>query len=725
MIAQQRYDIRDAKVEGVLYGSYDGKEPYFPYVTVTLNGQELTEGVDYERLHTNCDVPGMGVISVIGLGKYIGRIDKQCDIFIYGNVRMKMNSAALDEDVQVTCADSRIECISFTVDENETEDDTVRYRILNDKLSGGKILFMLYRYDSASKSYTQINRITSETYDFSLRNGEYRILCFRQYPDQNSAARFTVVKPYNLAEVTLEIGSVPYTGAETTAPVKVTAPDGTVLVNDRDYRIYYTDSHTLYGTTTFLLRATNRSYGVRMESYETTLILPEDSPELTVGDHAVYVTFDDRLAVYRVSAETETQFSLSSADVEDIVLRAFAPDGTLLDQDYGNRTKSISFTVPAGETRFVMVKFNGTARMGTIHFRLDTQLHLLDRCEAEVSPYFYTGERIVPEVTFRDGDYVLEEGKDYRLRYTVDDVNIGTATANYIGMGDYFGLCDVRYDIIAPDIFNVENADVMPIQIGFSDAGTTMDDADYLIFFYRAGTDMTLSLTLNQNFCTLTVQRYDSDGKFCERIFSPESKAMTFDIRAGETCRFLCSATNITSWNRAFRLSLVDSDDYKYELKTDAENGVTYRYCPETGYAEVYELDSNVGQIRLMPVLPGTNVPAGFAPEALFCDIPADTVVYGYPGCPAAEYADKYRFNYIELPEGQPTGSAVPKMTGDINADGTCSEADLVLLMRIMTEIQTLELSDAQINAADLSGDGVIGFDDLLALKAIIQKGQS
>ena len=716
MVAPQRYDIRDAEVEGVYFGSYSDGTPYFPEVTVTLNGEELTEGVDFERFHTNCDVPGKGVISVVGLGKYIGRIDKECDITLYGNVRMKMTAIGLDSPVQVTGAEKRIECLSFTVDENETEDGTTRYRILNERLSGGKYLFRLYRFDPVSRIYARINRCDSETNDYMLRNGSYRILCFRQYAEQTGSARFTLIKPYNLEEVNVEIGTVPYTGAETQAPIRVTAPDGTVLTEPHDFRIFYLGSHTLYGTTEFALRATNYSYGMRVESYETELILPEDSPELTPGEHSVYLTYDDRLAVYRVSAETDTEFSLSTADVPDIVLRAFTPEGELLDQDYGNSTKSVTFTVPGGGFCYVMVKFNGTARMGTISFTLDTEQRLLNRCEIVTEPHFYTGERVLPAVTFKDGDYVLEEGKDYRLRYTADDVNIGTATANFIGMGDYFGLCDVKYDIVAPDILHVEGADVRPMQIGYSDAKTEMKDADYLIFTYQAGTDMTLDLTLAQNYCTLTVQRYDGDGTYCGSIYSPESKTMRFEIRAGETCRFLCSATNITSWNRAFRLRLEDSEIMSYEIRTDAANGVTYRYNPETGYAEVYELDRTVRKLRLLPALPGTEIPVTFAPEALFCELPADTVVYGYPGCPAAHYADKYHFSYIELRAGQDPETAEPQTAGDLNADGRCTEADLVLLLRMMTEIRAMELSDAQIKAADCSGDGMIGFDDYMIL---------
>ena len=717
MVAQKRYDLRDAKVDGVLYGFYLDGLPYFPKVTVTLNGETLTEGVDYQRFHTYTDVPGKGMITVVGMGKYIGRIEKICDIYVYGSLPAEITEVGLEEPVQLTCDDARMEIISFRV--NEPGDDPVRYRILNEKLSGGKFMFRLYQYDSVMSGYTLMRQVSSDTNDYLLPDGEYRIVCFRQYAEQKSTARFTVLKPYSLEDAAVTIGSVPYTGSPTSAPITVTAPDGTVLEENRDYKVTYPGNHTGFGTTSFVLRPTNYSYGMRMDTYETVVVLPEDAPELTVGDHEVYVTYDDRLAIYRVTAEEETEYSLSCSDVPDIVLRAFTPEAELLDQDYGNSSKSVTFTVPAGETRYVMVKFNGTDRMGTIHFRLDTELRMLSRCETVSAPCFYTGERVLPQVTFRDGDYTLQEGVDYRLRYTVDDVNLGTATANYIGMGAYFGLCDVRYDIIAEDLFAVEDADRMPVQIGLADQLTDMTDSRYLLCYYTAGTDMTLTLDIFQTYCTLTVQRYDSQGVYQERIFTPDEREMTFDIKAGERCWFLCSATNISSWNRSFQFELKDQDADRYTMRDDAENGVIYRYNAATGYAEVYELHSDVSQIRLLPTLPGTSVPSQFVPEALFCEIPADTVVYGYEGCPAAEYADLYHFNYIEQPSDGT--AAEPKTAGDLNADGRCSEADLVLLMRVTAEQPSLELSQAQIAAADVNGDGMIDLDDVFALRQAVR----
>ncbi len=169
----------------------------------------------------------------------------------------------------------------------------------------------------------------------------------------------------------------------------------------------------------------------------------------------MHITLDDRLAVYRLTPETDMHYVLSSTDVPNNVLRIFQPDGTMLEQVYGSGAKAIPFDIPAGETRYVMVKFNGTAREGTLRFQLDTETKLLNACKADAVPQVYTGAPTVPDVTFTDGDYQLVEGVDYELRYMTDEVNIGTATVNYVGKGRYFGSSDVTYRITADDLFSI------------------------------------------------------------------------------------------------------------------------------------------------------------------------------------------------------------------------------------------------------------------------------
>ncbi len=712
VLTRTPYDLRNASIEAPLYKFYTDGVTHDPKITVTLNGKVLQKDIDYQQINLNSDIPGSATVRIVGTGLYLGTAEK--------NYRMLMmdtdgseKQVSLNEPVQVTCREQRLEMLVFNV--TDAEEDARRYRVLNEKLSGGKILVRLYRYEARSSSFSPIS--PTEGSDYMLKNGTYYVICYRQYAEYAAAARITVLEPYSLTDAEVTIGNVPYTGSAAPPELTVTAPDGTVLREETDYTILYPDQNILFGETSFVIRPTNTSYGMRMEAYQIEVVLPEDAPFLETGEHSVYLDYQNRLAVYRISADTETAYTLTSSDVPDIVLRVFSPDCEMLGQDYGNGTKSLSFTVPAGETRYLMIKFNGTDRMGTIHFRLDTELRLLSNCETSVQPHFYTGGQITPDVQFRDGDYILEENKDYRLRYTADDVSIGTATANFIGMGSYFGTCDVTFPIVAESLFEIENMESFAVQISQIYPPAEHTGCDYLIYRYTAGTDMDMQLDIFDCMCKLTVQRYDSEGHFADSFLVSKKATEEFEISAGETVYFLFSATDISGWNQTFKFLLNDKSINGNTFKEDPENGVSYRIVPETGYAEVYTLDTEAEKIRLLPEVPGTSLPVRFVPEGLFRDLPENAVVYGYPGCEAAQYADIYHFAYIEIPEKPDT---VPQIAGDLNGDGRCSEADLVLLSRIMCETCALELTDAQLEQADLDGDGMIGFRDCQLLLRMI-----
>lgn len=715
VISETLHSLEDAEVQGVYYGQYGDGISYNPKVKVWLDGKLLQEGVDYQRFSTNNDVPGKATVSVVGMGLYTGRIDKRCDI-LYLELMCPWEDTPLNTPKQITCNDERMEIFSFTVTDADDSEDSegAYYRILNERLTGGKILFRLYRYDARSYSYTLMHPAAGTTADYELKNGTYCVFCFRQYAEQKSVARFTVLKPYSLADADVTIGNTPYIGCETEVPLTVTAPDGTLLERDKDYTVYYPSGHTLFGEVQFLLRPTNTSYGVRLETFMIELVLQEDAPILETGAHSQYLTYDDRLAIYRVTAEEDTEYTLASEDAPDIVLRVFTPEGKMLDQTHGYGARSLSFTVPAGETRYVMLKFNDTGRQGTLHFRLETSLRLLSNCEYEAQTYVATGERITPDVVFRDGDYVLKEGVDYRLRYTSDDINIGTATANYVGMGRYFGFCDVTYYIVAENLFDIPDMESFPVQIAKGYEPVEETECPYLIYRYTAGTAMELRMLIMEARCTLTVQRYRTDGSFDDSILVFSAGTQEFEMQAGETCYFLFSKTDISTWNQTFRFMLEDKNANQYTLVTDSENGVEYRCNPETGYAEVFALDGEKQNIRLLPALTAPAMPVAHVPEALFRDLPADTVVFGYAGCAAAEYADRYHFTYIESTEAT-------EEAGDLNGDHRCSSADLVLLMRMIGEGSSMEvLSAAQWEKADCNGDGMMDLNDFLVLSALI-----
>ena len=702
-------ELRSAELSGDLYCFYKG-EPFVPEITVTLKGTELTEGVDYQRIDSANDLPGEAILTVVGMGRYIGRIERRYEI----NEHRRYSSpelTELDTPVSVSCEADGLQRIWFQAETGATAKQTVRYRVLNQKTSGGALRLMLFRYDPRTSYFTRVSP-GSQQNDYDLVNGIYCLMLSPQYAAVPGTATVTVLIPFDLDAAELSVSDMPYTGGAQMPDIRLTAPDGTVLRQDTDFRVRFPveNGNVMFGDVQFILQPTDRSFGTKDGTFRIYVDLPADPPDILPGDHEAHLTLDDRLAVYRLTAPADTDYTLASADAADIVLRVFSTDNEMLEQAYGAGTKSLSFTVPAGETRLLMVKFNGTEREGTIRFTLGTELRLLSDCEVVTADCPWTGSRVVPEPEFRYGDYVLCEGTDYTLRYTCDDVNIGTATANYIGTGAYFGVCDVTYHIIAPELLAFEGLETFPVQIGTVYEGKEQpEDADYLVYRYTAGADTSIRFDIYNCMCRMTVQRYDSDGHFQDSIFMKSVGGMDFDIKAGETCYLLFSATDISGWNRMFQCKLTDQNADAYQFYEDTANGATYRIDAKKKYAELYAIDPEADTVTLLPKVGG--VPVKLLPEGIFVSVPDSCTVIGYDGCPAAEYADIYRFAYC----GAAREPAV-QTAGDLNGDGRFSVADAVLLSRILSESGDYASAAVHMEQADVNADGMIDLRDMTAM---------
>ena len=710
IVTQENHDIRSAEVTGSFFGSYSEDLSFRPRIRVRLGETELTEGVDYQRIDSRNDVPGKATVTVVGMGIYYGRIAQQYEI-LYSEPEQNGELTPLDTPVEVTCQNQRVTTIWFRVETGKTANETVRYRVLNERLSGGKMQYNLYRYDELFDSCALMLPMNGEVNDYLLTNGTYVVAVSREFPEMASKANISVLIPHSVTDAVLTVTNQPYTGSVVPLPVQVHAEDGTELELDRDFRINYKESNIMFGTVPFSLYATERTFGYQEGEFEIYVDLPEDAPELEVGEHSVSVTKEDRLAVYRVTPETDTEYVLCTSDAPDIVLRVFTPEAEMLEQDHGAGTKSVTFTIPAGETRYLMVKFNGTAREGVINFRLETTLRMLSACEIQAERQIWTGEQIAPDVTFTDGDYVLVEGTDYRLRYTADDVNIGMATANYVGMGKYFGTCDVEYEIVPENLFEADFFDPVPLALG-TVYPIDKNRHQYMVLSYTSGIETTLHAAFFEAMCQLSVQCYDGEGNLLDSAFFKPSAAVDLPVKAGETVYFLVSATNISSRNQNFNVMLSDGGKDTMHSVRD-EGGIGYRISESGDYAEAFEITPGSHErLTLLPEIEG--VPVSFVPEALFSRLDSETVVIGYAGCAAAEYADRYGFIYQQAadPEQAP-------VKGDLNGDGRCSAADLAVCNAMLGEEKRLDVSLFPFDAADLNGDEIFDLLDLRVLRKL------
>ena len=69
----------------------------------------------------------------------------------------------------------------------------------------------------------------------------------------------------------------------------------------------------------------------------------------------------------------------------------------------------------------------------------------------EIEDKIYTGKLITPEVKILDGNKILAKDIDYKINYE-NNLNIGTGTATIIGIGDYKGQIEKKFNILSKDI---------------------------------------------------------------------------------------------------------------------------------------------------------------------------------------------------------------------------------------------------------------------------------
>jgi len=81
----------------------------------------------------------------------------------------------------------------------------------------------------------------------------------------------------------------------------------------------------------------------------------------------------------------------------------------------------------------------------------DRYIQLATITDNQASGYEYTGSEVVPDLTVKYGNILLEKGKDYTVKCT-DNSQLGTATATVEGKGIYKGAKSCECKIIASDI---------------------------------------------------------------------------------------------------------------------------------------------------------------------------------------------------------------------------------------------------------------------------------
>lgn len=706
VLSRTLYTVADSVPSGMNAYIYRPNFVAEPDVQLTLGGKALVKGQDFVQLDSFNDVPGLATAAVQGIGLYTGTASWSYQINYPGGASQTL---AMGESTSLQFGTSRIQAVRFTAQSRHSEENTDCYRIYTDDGKNRRVQHSLYKYTPYTDSYSLVGCGSGLT-DYELTDGEYCVVFYLVYSGTVTRHTATILQPHCLTDAVVTVPPQIYTGGIVTPQYEVVA-DGVPLTEGVDYNVLYFKDPVMFGAQEYLLMSTNTSYGRIAGTFDIVVDLPEDAPELTVGQHTATVTLEDRLAVYRFVSDIDGTYMLSNTLAADVVMRAFSADGQVLCEGYGTGEQYVIFDAAAGETCYIMIKFNGTMRSGTIPFALTNDYRLLADCEAVAEQLPWTGEALTPVVHFYDGDTLLTEGVDYELRYCNDNTNVGTGKAHFRGIGAYFGNCEVQFSVVAPDLFSLPNVQIFPTMLDDIRKGDEETDCDYHIYSYTAGRDSTITLDVFDVYCLLTAQLYNAQGVLMDSVTTKLSDSLVFDIRAGETVYVLMSATDIASWNQTYSLMFSLADTTGDTQITDTENGVTYLVNQATGYAEAYRFAADAESVTLLPEIDG--IPVAYYPEALFARLPKDFVVYGYTGCPAENYADRYGFVFINA-ETEDAGASF--VIGDFNGDGRCSIADAVVLSHGVQETAAVTLPDVLLRHADLDGDGLLTVGDTLAL---------
>ena len=147
-----------------------------------------------------------------------------------------------------------------------------------------------------------------------------------------------------------------------------------------------------------------------------------------------------------VSGET---FQLPNAKYGDENSTDFLQNNLIIMYN-GSRLPSDSFTVTSAlmsadkEILLFSISYSGNYT-GTSH-----NFTSIKRCNiSTISDQTYSGKPVTPEITIRNGSYVLKEGTDYTLSWE-NNTEPGTASVTITGMQDYFGSAALNFQIVKP-----------------------------------------------------------------------------------------------------------------------------------------------------------------------------------------------------------------------------------------------------------------------------------
>ena len=357
--------------------NYDGTE-HKPSATLTINGAAATEGTDF-KLSYEGDLVNAGTVTVTatGIGKYTGSV----------STTYRINPQTL------TAADTSISVESAYYNGSEQKPAV-------SVTHNGKKLTPDTDYTVA---YTNNIKVTNYARACITGQGNYK----------GTLTQYFTIRKQDISNcsIILSADSFPYDGSDKRPEVTVKSGNNTLTASS-DYTVSYSKNRAV-GTATVTVTGKNNYTGSASKTFS---IVPADIANFTASLSASTFGYDGSKKKPSATVRSGNK-TLTS--------------GTDFTVSYSNNTNT--------GTAKATIKGKGNYS-GTITKEFTITPADISQLTASLSAdiFRYNGTEQKPSVTVKSGDKTLVPDTDFTVSYS-DNIDVGTATVNITGQGNYTG----------------------------------------------------------------------------------------------------------------------------------------------------------------------------------------------------------------------------------------------------------------------------------------------
>lgn len=386
---QTRIDISTLTISDIENQEYTG-QAIEPEIIVKDGNKTLVEEEDYVLVYYNNIEVGEASVIIAGMGEYSGRTTKNFNI--YNGQTKDISSCSINSlELQMYLGfnlQPEVIITDGTYILTKDKDYTLQY---NNNLNVGMAIITI----------TGIGNYTGTV--------ETNFIIAPQYINT------TII--YNIPEQI-------YTGEEITPDAIVTF-GGAKLVRGKDYTLSY-ENNIEIGIGKIIIEGKGNFTGTVTKEFN---IVAEPSEELLDISKAVIPQLPDKI------------YAGMSITPEFVITY----DGEKLD-------KGVDYVVYYSNNINVGTAIATIVGIGDYTGSVDTSFEIVPKSIAnlkldDIPAQHYTGEEIKPKVTITDDAIKIIENKDYTVKYS-DNINIGTATIEINGIGNYTGTLIKTFNII-------------------------------------------------------------------------------------------------------------------------------------------------------------------------------------------------------------------------------------------------------------------------------------